>query len=230
LTRQALGRDIGNLVVQAKRGAARKRKVCEALPRLATRADLPALRRFFARSPIDNDTRDLVLALCRVGTARDCSLILRRIAESRSFIDLYNHVRIADALASIATEGLRPMLIRSFESPEFWAYIEASVRRPRNRLPIRCIENQALVRRLLAACFVRVAKRRDRGRLKKLLTHNYDWIAQKAASTLAQFGKESDLDELNEILLQAKDIESPQVNGLLEGVRALDQALYARPT
>lgn len=230
LTRQALGRDLDYLLAQANRGVARKRKVCEALLRLATKADLATLRRFFANSPIDNNTRDLVLALCRVGTVRDCLLILRRISTSRSRIDLFNHVRIADALAPIAGKRLRPMLIRALESAEFWKYIEPASRRPRRRLPIRHIDNQALMRRLLAACFIQVASRRDAGRIKELLMHNYDWIAQRAAEKLSELGRETDLDELNEKLLRARDVESSELNSRLKGLCALDRSLYESRT
>jgi hypothetical protein len=226
LTRQALGPDIRGLIAQSRRGAARRRKVCHAILCLATKKDLPTVRAFFASSPIDNNTRDLLLGLCRIGTVRDCRMILRRIGASRSSIDLFNHVRIADAVALIAGKGLKRMLCQSLESSEFWNYIGPDARRPRHRLPVLNVDNQALMRRLLAACFTRVASRRDLGRLKRLLTHYYDWIAHKAAERLSGLGREADVDELNEKLLRYRDPESSRVDGILQGLVLLDRRLY----
>jgi len=63
--------------------------------------------------------------------------------------------------------------------------------------------------------------------LKRLLTHNYDWIAMQAAEKLALLGGESDLTELNEKLLKMPDAAAGNERvPVLEALCMLDRKLY----
>jgi HEAT repeat protein len=228
LTRKGLGRDLSFLLAQAKFSEQRTRIVCDALTDLVIRTDRKILREFLSSARLHNNTRGAVLALCQVGNSSDCAYILRLVGKAQYKIDLYNHVRIAEALSSICSHRLGVRLKRYLNCPEFWKYIEGGKKRPRSRLPIKETENQALIRRLLAACFLKVASRSEIWLIMKLLGHNYAWIAKKAAERIGEIGNERDLDKLNERLLRKGDLETDESTQILDGLCAIDQRLYLR--
>lgn len=227
VTREGIGDDLRALQYQFERGGERIAKTSAATLRIAGKHDRMAIRAMIRNVQLGNDSRDLILAMCKVGNVSDCKLILRMIGNAERQVQLYNHVRIAEAVASICGQSLRKQLRRCLSSPEFWNYIGKEEKRPQNRLPIRCIENQALYRRLLGACFINIATARDLQLLKRLAQHNYEWIAKKAGEKLAQYGREEDLAELSETLLASQELEEKWQAPLLEALCRLDYKLYA---
>jgi hypothetical protein len=177
--------------------------------------------------PLDNDTRSLLLTLCEIGVADDAEFVLRLIESSKEELSLYNHVRIANGVAAICGSNLKSRLKRYLSSPEFWEYIPKLSRRPASRLPLRRPENQALFRRVVGACFIEVATQSDCRVLKKLLFHNYDWLAMKAAMKLGELGRVEDLSELSEQLLALADLESDErVAPAVVALCALDRRFH----
>jgi hypothetical protein len=214
------------LIRQASLGTEWTRKVSETLFRIASKGDRKVLRDFLKRVGINNITRDALLALCRIGKVSDCVFVLGEIFQETKRVDLYNHVRIAESLASIASQATKKRLKQWANSPEFWNYIERSRRAKHNRLPLQEVDNQALVRRLVASCFLRVAGRVDVGLVRRLMSHNYGWIAEKAAQRFAEIGQERDLDTIVDELLKRDDLEKADRVYPLEGLSLLDRKLY----
>ncbi len=82
------------------------------------------------------------------------------------------------------------------------------------------------MRRLIAACFLKVGGRREVTLLKRIASHNYAWIADKAAARFAEIGRAEDLDGLVETLLATSDQDSGERVQLLEALVALDRKLF----
>jgi hypothetical protein len=228
VTRAGLGPRLDALVRQIGRSREKTRRANEAILRIATKADRDTVRSVLRRVNLGNDNRPLVLALGKVGTPSDCWHIIRSVRDAKDRVDLYNHVRIAESIGSLCGVGLRRRLRRYLESPEFWGYIDRTAARPKNRLPVKNIDNQALMRRLLGACFVKVAGPADVRLLKRLLSHNYDWIARKAAEKIGELGHGKDIEELNERLLAMSDLDSSEAANVLEALCILDRKTYGK--
>ncbi|MGO8930331.1 MAG: hypothetical protein ACLQU3_25970 [Limisphaerales bacterium] len=227
LTREGLGTDLSVLWRGLRLTGDRLRKVAAAIQHIAEPRDRRSLRSLLTSVKIDNDSRDVLLALCKVGYLGDGGVILDLIGKARHSVVLYNHVRVANAVASICGPRLRAHLRHCIRSNEFWNYIPPQAKRTKTRLPIVNPENQALMRRLIGASFIRGAQPRDVRLLKRLLTHNYDWIAMQAAEKLALLGGESDLMELNEKLLKMPDAAvGDERVPVLEALCMLDRKLY----
>jgi hypothetical protein len=111
-------------------------------------------------------------------------------------------------------------------SSEFWSYIVRGVRRPKKRLPIENINNQAYMRRLIAACFIEKATRADIKMILKLLNHNYKWIAFRAAAKLSEIGRTEDLDKLVDLLWELDEEKLRDADPALYGLCLLDERLH----
>ncbi len=224
-TRTGLGSDLTLLLHQAAHSPKRRQAVSELLERVCVRGDRLFLRRFLRLYGLDNSTRHAILALCRVGLPEDCRFLLGLFLNCARKIELFNHVRIAEAIAGLCSSELRPYLGRYLKSHEFWRYVKPNEPRARGGLPIRNTENLPLVRRITAACFVAVATSRDRRTVLRLLRHNYGWIASKACEGIRRIGRQEDIDKLVTDLLATKDEET--MTKTVGGLSALDCKLYA---
>ncbi len=226
ITREGIDTDLTSLGTLLRRNSTIVQRTSATLLRVATKRDRAPLRRMLRAVALGNHTRDLLLALCKVGNSTDCQFTLGLVGRADRPVQLFNHVRVAESVASICGPSLRRQLRRHLNSPEFWVYIQRGSKRGRNRLPLKDIDNQALIRRLLGACFIRVATPKDVQFLKRLLSHNYDWIAMKAAERFGEFGNEKDLIGLNEQLLALKDLEDESHAPLLQALCILDRKLH----
>ena len=228
LTRDGLGADLSPVAAHVGRGGERSRRSSEAILRIAAKSDRNAVRKMLKDVPLGNDTRSLLLALCKIGNVDDCAFILRLIGSADQEVQLYNHVRIASAMASICRPSLRKRLRKYLRSPEFWNYIPRDSKRSLNQLPLERLENQALLKRLIGACFVEVAGPKDIGLLKKLLSHDYEWLATLAAEKLSKLGRDADIFRLNEKLLQMTDLElESEAMPMVQAVCMLDRKVHS---
>ena len=173
----------------------------------------------------------MLLALCKIGNVDDCAFILRCIGSVDYEVQLYNHVRIAGAVASICRPSLKRRLKKYVRSPEFWSYIPRDFRRSSNPLPLKRLENQTLLKRLIGACFVEVAGPEDIGLLKRLLSHNFDWLAARAAEKLSQLGQDGDILQLNEKLLRMTDLDlEERATAVVQAICMLDRRVHSKNT
>ena len=224
VTRIGLGSDLRPLLRQATYSSKRRQAVSELLERVCVPGDRLFLRRFLRLYGLNNSTRSAILALCRVGLPKDCRFLLRLFFNSTGKVELFNHVRIAEAVAGLRNAELKPSLKSFLKSPEFWTYVKPDEPRNADRLPVKNLENLPLLRRIIAACFLAVATAEDRRIIIKLLQHNYGWIASKACDRICNVGRPEDIDKLVSDLLTKVDEEATAK--IVAGLSALDSELY----
>jgi hypothetical protein len=106
VTGDGFGCRLSALWTGKSRDPARAKRIAEAVLRIAAKEDRKEIRTMLSLSPLGNDTRDLLLALCKVGRVEDCSFVLRLLARAPERVELFNNVRIAEAVASMCRPGL----------------------------------------------------------------------------------------------------------------------------
>jgi len=193
---------------------------------IATKNDSQIIRSYLCNTKLDYNVRDLVLALCKVGNSKDFEFLFDLFSKYKDEIHFHNHVRVADSMAKICTKKKTADLKRFINSKEFWSYIVRGKPRPKNRLPVENIDNQAFMRRLIAACFVKEATRTDIKLIMKMLNHNYNWIAYKATSKLSEIGTVADLNNLVDVLWNLDEEKLQDSDPTLYGLCLLDERLH----
>jgi hypothetical protein len=188
--------------------------------------DRQIIQSHLRNTKLDYDARNLVLALCRVGNSRDFRFLLDLFSNYKDEIYFHNHVRIATNMAKICPKRKAVDMKKFINSSEFWSYIVRGERRPKNRLPIENINNQAFMRRLIAACFIEKATRTDIRLMLKLLNHNYKWIAFRAAAKLPEIGRTEDIDRLVNLLWKLDEEKLRDADPALHGLCLLDERLH----
>lgn len=191
-----------------------------------TRYDRQIIRSHLRNVKLDYDVRDLVLSLCSVGNSKDFGFLLGLFSKCKDEIQFQNHVRIATNMAKICPKKKAVDMKKFINSKEFWSYIVRGDRRPKNRLPIENINNQAFMRRLIGACFIEKTTRTDIKLLIKLLNHNYRWIAFRAAAKLSEIGRSEDLDRLVDLLWELDEEKLRDADPALYGLCLLDERLH----
>jgi hypothetical protein len=156
--------------------------------------DRTELRGFLRSTPLTRHTRDLLMALIRVGSARDARFVLHLIASSEEQVYFWNVPRLADALASRADRSLLKWFRSLVESEEFWRYMRGE--RAERPLPVVNHENLYLFKRLAGSCLASVCGAGEWPLLRRLVFHDYWNIQVAAGRSIAQFAGESELDEL----------------------------------
>jgi len=194
---------------------------------IASPGDNRIIRSYLAKVKLDYDVRDIVLALCKMGDAGDFKFLLDLFCNYKDKIEFQNHVRIADAMAKICNEKESHSLGKFINSSEFWTYISPGNNRVKRPLPLKNIDNQAFMRRVIAACFIEKRTRKDINMLRKLLNHNYKWIAYKAAAKFAKVGYVSDIDNLTRSAWKLDQANLKEATATTYALRLLDKKLYA---
>lgn len=223
ITRDGIGPNFGLLF---SKGFVDRFGLGDVIFEIATKNDSQIIRSYLSNAKLDYDTRDLVLALCRVGNSKDLEFLLNLFSKYKDEIHFHNHVRIAASMAKIYTKRKEVDMKKFINSREFWSYIGREERRPKNRLPVENIDNQAFMRRLIAACFIEKATKTDIKLILKLLNHNYRWIALRAAAKLPEIGRAEDLDNLVDVLWELEEEKLQDAEPALYGLCLFDERLY----
>jgi hypothetical protein len=140
---------------------------------IAAPGDNKVIRSYLPKATLNYDARDLVLALCKIGDLDDFDFLFNLFSGYKGKIDFQNHVRIADGMANICSMKGVLYFKKYINSKEFWTYILPEQQRPTRRLPIENIDNQAFMRRVIAACFIENASKTDINLINKMLYHYY---------------------------------------------------------
>jgi hypothetical protein len=193
---------------------------------IASPGDNRIIRSYLAKARLDYDVRDIVLALCKIGDADDFKFLLNLFCKYKGKIEFQNHVRIADGMARICNKKQSRSLGKFVNSSEFWSYISSGNKRAKRPLPVKNIDNQAFMRRVIAACFIGKTTRKDVDILRKLLNHNYKWIAYKAAVRFAKVGYVCDLDNLTRSAWNLDQEKLKEANATMHALCLLDKKLY----
>ena len=131
-------------------------------------------------------SRNVVLALLKIGNIGDIKLILNRFEKNDDKVDFWNHTELGRTVArKMAQKAKRipEFLIENLERKEFWTYIprEERIKLPKKHLlPIKKVDNRSLYLRLVAYAMIGAANENDLDRLIDLTNHNYSLIASTA--------------------------------------------------
>jgi len=192
----------------------------------ATENDRETLRSYLCDIKLDYEARELVLALCKVGRSEDLEFLLDLFGKYKEVIHFQNHVRVVTCAAKMCTRSKALEMKGFINSREFWSYVNQGERRPRNRLPIENTDNQAFIRRLIAACFIEKTTRADIKLILRLLDHNFKWIAHRAAAKLSEIGETEDLNELTDYLWGLEEEKLQDADPAIYGLCLLDERLH----
>jgi hypothetical protein len=223
ITREGIGPNFGFLF---SKGFVRRFGLGELIYEIITKNDRQIVRSYLRNIKLDYDARDLVLALCKVGRSEDVDFLFDLFGKYKDEIHFHNHVRIATNMGKICTKRHSIDMKKFINSKEYWSYIARGERRPTKRLPIANINNQAFMRRLIAACFIEKTTRADMKMMLKLLNHNYKWIAFKAAAKLSEIGRTEDLDKLVNYLWDLDEMKLRDADPAIYGMCLLDERLH----
>lgn len=223
LTRAGIG---PNFELLFSKGFVQRFDLGDIVLEIATENDREVIRKYLTKAALNYRVRDLVLALCKVGDSKDCEFLLNLFSKYKDKIDFHNHVRVADSIAKICSKKKWSSLKKTISSKEFWSYIQTEQQRPKNRLPVENVDNQAFMRRLIAACFIEKAPRKDIDLIQKLLHHYYKWIAYKAATKLSEIGRVRDLNNLLQALWNLDEENLNYSDAALHGLCLLDKKLH----
>jgi|GEM_PF-3831899 len=201
-------------------------KLADIILQIATPRDKEIIRAYLATAKLDYDVRDIVLALCNIGDSNDFEFLLDLFSKYKGKIEFQNHVRIADGMARICSNRQARNLRKFINSQEFWSYVLPEDNRSKRPLPVENVENQAFMRRVIAASFVEKAGKKDINLLKKLLHHYYKWIAYKAAIKLSKVGSIRDIDELNQSLWNLDEEKLKYSDPAIYALCLLDKRFY----
>lgn len=227
LTRKGIGPYFRNLFTD---NLIEEYSISSLILEIARKSDKEHIKNYLKKVRLDYDARDLMLALCKMGDLDDFDFIFQLLGECNYHIEFHNHVRVANKLAQICNRRRLEFLKKAIESKEFWTYVHPEEKRDLdNPLPVRDTQNMPLIRRLIAASFLRIAGRKEIDLITKLLSHNYGWIAGKAAIKLSAKGN---VDDLNFLVEKIQEIDEEKLeklidNPLLTAIRLLDKKIYS---
>jgi hypothetical protein len=222
ITREGMGPNYGLLF---SKGLVHRLGLGSLVYETATEDDRETVRSHLSHVKLDYEARELVLTLCRVGRSEDLDFLFDLFGECKDVIHFQNHVRVVTCAAKMCTRRKALELKKFINSTEFWSYVSQGERRPRNRLPIENTDNQAFIRRLIAACYIEKATRADTKLILRLLDHNYKWIARRAAAKLSEIGRTEDIDKLVDLLWKLDETKLKDADPAIYALCLLDKRL-----
>jgi len=223
MTRDGIGKNFKSLVFKSLMNGL---EISDIILEISAPGDNKIIRSYLAKAELNYGVRDLVLALCKVGDFNDFTFLFNLFSEYKDKIMFQNHVRVAEGMAQLCSRKLSLALKKYINSKEFWSYIFSEKPRPKRRLPVKNIENQAFMRRIIAACFIKNADRPDINILRKLIHHDYKWIAYKAVTRFSHIAKRKELDNLTQDLWNLDEGDLNRFAPALVALCLLDKKIY----
>lgn len=196
---------------------------CNVISQISNREDLDSIKNYLLRIELDNNARELVLTVCRLGGAKEFDFLINLFSNHPSKIEFWNHVKIASGIGRLCNRKRIPYFKKIINSPEFWEYY--GQQRSKNKpMPVKNFENIPLMRRIVAAAFCKVANKSETSILRKLLKHYYKWIGLNASMALEHF---SDAEELNLLLQESlSSNETDHQGDVISALCLIDKKLY----
>ena len=223
MSRNGIGRNFKSLF---SKQFVERFNLADIILKIAAPGDNRIIRSYLATAKLDYGVRDLVLALCKIGGTDDFEFLFNLFSNYKEKIEFQNHVKIADGMARICGKKQSQSLGKFIKSSEFWSYISSGDNRAKRPLPVKNVDNQAFIKRVIAACFIDKATRKNIDILRKLLHHNYKWIAYKAAAKFAKVGNVRDLDNLTHSAWNLDQEKLKEANATMHALCLLDKKLY----
>lgn len=166
---------------------------------------IPYIKKKLSAITLDNNSRNLVLCLCKVGTEKEFDFLIRLFLKYPEKIELWYPVYVARCMSKIAEAKNKKIMTKIISSPEFWKYYGRE-RSKGKRIPIKNYENIYFIKRIIGIVFPAVATRNDFSMLKRMLSHEYKLTAISAARSIGNLTREADLELIiDNALHQDKD-------------------------
>ncbi len=198
--------------------------VATAIRRLASKDDLPALKRILATAALGPPAREFVYAVCSLGGEEEFSFLFNLFLNHDGEIAFWNPVAVVDRLSKMATNAHLPMVSAIVDAEEFWNYY-TEADRPQSRIPVCDYRNVHFMRRLAAAAYGKIAQGQNLPTIYRMLQHEYWVVWHPALQALSTHGTEENLAAL----IDAAGTTASRSEGLVAGICALDERIY-RPT
>ena len=173
------------------------RETGKAVRRLATKQDLPLLKKTLKRIKLDPTAREIVLAVCDQGGEDEFDFLWDLFTKCQHRIDFWNAGVVFRAMANLVRKRHLSLLTKIIEIEEFWEYYPED-QRPGRQIPAADFQNVYFIRRLTGIAYARIAGRSQFGKLKRLLGHNYWIICDAAADKIIKLAKPLDFSRLLE--------------------------------
>jgi hypothetical protein len=195
-----------------------------AVLRTVSATDGPELEKFISATILKPETRDIIIALLKVGGNKAARWVLDLIGHKAYAVVFWNAPILAAALTKAMEIESKAWLCKLAESDEFWYYTENERTSP--ALPVESTENLYLFKRLAGVALASLCDQRDWPLLKKLIFHKYWAIQAAAADQVAKFAKVEHLNELVELARnEARDKPDP---GVVNALALLDAKLFGQ--
>jgi hypothetical protein len=194
----------------------------ETILRTATKENLNQLRQTFNRITLTPSAQYFVLALLRVGSAKDVSQVVRNVERSSTYIQYWFQIEVARSIEKRmrALKGKLPRrLQRILAKKAVWEnpLAEKSKFSRKDLLHLKDGYNRTLYVRLVAHTAIGAATLEDREMLCKLAMHDYHLIAQAAAIRLTDLAGDEGIRILQSLIAEA--VEGGQAESLALALR-----------
>jgi hypothetical protein len=200
----------------------RAQALAEAVLRTATRRHLSPLRATLRRVKLTPSAQTLALALVSYGSARDISLVIKRVANAAYEVRYWFQIEIARAVGKRMTEigaHISPALSAACRRKAFWEHPAAQgTKFPRNELlPIRNAANRTLYLRLVAHAVIGAARVEDCDLLCRLARHEFRMISRAAGIRFAALAGDEGIRMLQSGAMDA--IQRGEAESLASAIR-----------
>jgi conflict system STAND superfamily ATPase/uncharacterized protein DUF4062 len=194
----------------------------ETILRTATRKNLDQLRQTLSKITLTPSAQFFVLALLRIGNAKDVSQVIRKVERSSTSVHYWFQIEVARSVEKRMGElkGKAPRrLLRILAKKAFWEnpLAEESKFSRKDLLSLKNAYNRTLYIRLIAHTAIGAARLEDGDMLRKLAMHDYHLIAQAAAIRLIDLAGEEGIRMLQSGVTEA--VEAGQTESLALALR-----------
>jgi len=191
--------------------------VSRAILSISTQADMPELKRILSRIHLDPPARELVYALCKIGSENEFSFLFKLFINYQENIVFWNSFDAVNRISNIATRSHVTLLQKIIRKKEFWSYYIYRDR-PQSKIVVGNFDNIYFIKRLAGTAFGKVASRAQFSLIFKMLCHEY-WIVWNAAlEAIRRYGSSKDIGPLLETAI-ANPSES---HGVIEAICIID--------
>lgn len=179
-------------------------EVASKLYELSKKEFIEPIKEILSKQVLDNRSRPLVLALCRVGDHDAYDYLMRLFMECVDQISFWNPVYIGKSMSKIASEKNKSLLIKIISLKEFWEYYgrDGSTK---NRIPVKNYDNAYFIKRIVGITYPAIANYSDLNTLKKMVSHDYELTALSAAKKIGALAQEKDIISIVEAALKEEN-------------------------
>lgn len=191
--------------------------VSRAIYNISTEADLSELKKILLEVSLDPYARELVYALCKLGTKNDFSFLLKLFLNYKGEINFWNAFAIVNRISDLATKKHLKLLQEIINTKEFWEYYTWD-KRPKSKILVADFENVYFMKRLAGTAYGRIATRKEFPIIYRMLRHDYRIVWNAALEAIRRYGTAEDIKPLLEIAIP----NPSNSDGVIEAICIID--------